>query len=125
MKSIKIAYYVTTGLMSLAMAFSMFAYLSNPSLKGAFQHLGFPDYFRVELGIAKGLAAIALWLPLRLAKEAAYLGLSISFVSAFIAHVVVGDPPFHIVYPLFILAILVVSYITYHKLSNAIVGKHE
>lgn len=125
MKATKITYYITTGLMSLAMAFSTFAYLSNPALKEAFQHLGFPDYFRIELGIAKGLAAIALWLPFRLAKETAYIGLSISFVSAFIAHVAVGDPTFNIVYPLIILAILVVSYATYHKLSNAVVGKSE
>ncbi len=125
MKSTKITYYVTTGLISLAMAFSAFAYLSNPALKEAFLHLGFPDYFRIELGIAKGLAAVALWLPFRLAKEVAYIGLSISFISAFIAHVVVGDPTFTIVYPLIILAILVVSYITYRKLPKTIVGKPE
>lgn len=122
MKSTKITYYATTGLLSVAMAFSMFAYLSNPELKEAFQHLGFPDYFRIELGIAKGLAAIALWLPFRLAKEVAYIGLSISFVSAIIAHIAVGDP---FLPPLIVLAILVVSYITYHKLSSAVVGKSE
>lgn len=119
MKSTKIIYYVTTGLMSFAMAFSAFAYLSNPALKEGFQHLGFPDYFRIELGIAKGLAAIAIWLPFRLIKEVAYIGLSISFVSAFIAHVVVGDPLFNIVYPLIIWAILITSYVTYRKLQIA------
>lgn len=125
MKAIKITYYVTTGLMSFAMAFSTYAYLSNPALEEAFQHLGFPDYFRIELAIAKGLATIALWLPFRLVKETAYIGLSISFVSAFIAHTVVGDPTFNIVYPMFILAILVVSYVTYQKLSMVVVGKSE
>lgn len=123
MKSTKITYYVSTGLLSLAMAFSMLAYLSNPELKTGFQHLGFPDYFRIELGIAKGLAAIALWLPFRLAKETAYIGLSISFLSAFIAHVAVGDPTFNIVYPVFIWAILLVSYVTHNKLSNELVAK--
>jgi len=125
MKAAKITYYVTTGLISLAMVFSTFAYLSNPELKVGFQHLGFPDYFRIELGIAKGLASVALWLPFRLAKEFAYIGLSISFVSAFIAHVVVGDPIFNIVYPLVVLAILIVSYLTYQKLSSPVVGKSE
>lgn len=125
MKSTKIIYYATTGLLSLAMVFSAFAYLSNPALKEGFQHLGFPDYFRIELGIAKGLAAIALWLPFRLAKEVAYIGLSISFVSAFIAHAVVGDPMFNTIYPLIIWAILIASYITYQKLSNAVAGKSE
>lgn len=118
MKATKITYYITTGLMSLAMAFSTFAYLTNPALKEAFQYLGFPDYFRVELGIAKGLAAIALWLPFRPVKEGAYIGLSISFISAFIAHAAVGDLVFNTVYPLFILAILVVSYVTRHHLSK-------
>jgi hypothetical protein len=121
MKSTKITYYATTGLLSLAMAFSTFAYLSNPELKQAFQHLGFPDYFRMELGIAKGLAAIALWLPFRLAKETAYIGLSISFLSAFIAHIAVGDATFNMVYPLIIWAILIVSYVTGHKLSKTMI----
>ena len=125
MKSTKITYYATTGLISLAMAFSTFAYLSNPALKEAFQHLGFPDYFRIELGIAKGLAAIALWLPFRLVKEVAYIGLSISFISGFLAHVTVGDPTFNIVYPLIILALLVISYVTYHKLPKTIVWESE
>jgi hypothetical protein len=125
MKATKITYYATTGLMSLAMAFSTFAYLSNPALKEALQHLGFPDYFRIELGIAKGLAAIALWLPFRLVKEVAYIGLSITFISACIAHIAVGDPTSKIAYPLIFWVILVVSYVTYNKLSNNAVGKSE
>lgn len=123
MKSTRMIYFTSTGLLSLSMAFSTFAYLANPELKAGFQHLGFPDYFRIELGIAKGLAAIALWLPFRLAREMAYFGLSISFVSAFIAHVAVGDPMFNIVYPLFILGILVTSYLTYGRLSSSLIKK--
>lgn len=118
MKKTQIAYYVATGLLSLAMAFSAFAYLTNPAIKVGFQHLGFPDYFRIELGVAKGLAAITLWLPFRLAKEVAYIGLSISFISAFIAHVAVGDPASVLVNPLIVLIILVVSYITNQKLRE-------
>ncbi|SRR5690554_2091349 len=116
MKTLNITYYISTGLISLAMAFSTFAYLSNPDLKVAFQHLGFPDYFRIELAIAKGLAAIALWVPVRLVREVAYIGLSISFVSAFIAHLVMGDSMVHTVYPLIVLVILCVSYISQYKL---------
>lgn len=123
MKSTKITFYATTGLISLAMAFSTFAYLSNPELKIGFQHLGFPDYFRIELGIAKGLAAIALWLPFRLAREFAYFGLSISFVSAFIAHVASGDPVSNIVSPVILLVILAVSYVTYHRLTDPVASK--
>src|SRR4051812_26441406 len=111
MKTTKITYYITTGLMSFAMAFSAYAYLTKPELKQAFQHLGFPDYFRVELAIAKLLAAIALWLPVRLLKEAAYIGLATSFVSAVIAHIAMNDATGHIIYAVVVLAILIASYI--------------
>jgi len=120
MKVTKIIYHITTGLMSLAMLFSTYAYLANPQLKWAFQHLGFPDYFRIELAIAKFLAAIALWLPVRLIKEAAYIGLAISFISAVIAHIAVGDSIGHILYPAFVLMILIVSFIYYKKSFNQI-----
>ncbi|MDB5272809.1 MAG: DoxX-like family protein [Chitinophagaceae bacterium] len=119
MKAIKITYYATTGLMSFAMLFSTYAYLTKPELKQAFQHLGFPDYFRVELAIAKFIAAIALWLPVRLLKETAYIGLAISFVSAIISHICCNDSTFHTIAPLVVLVILMVSYVTYTKTSNA------
>jgi len=115
MKATRITYYITTALMSFAMLFSTYAYLTKPELKQAFEHLGFPDYFRIELAIAKGIAAIALWLPFRLAKETAYIGLSISFVSAVIAHIASNDSAGHILYPVFVLTILIVSYVSYTK----------
>ncbi len=118
MKATKITYYVTTGLMSFAMLFSTYAYLTKPELKQAFQHLGFPDYFRVELAIAKFIAAILLWLPVRLLRETAYVGLAISFVSAVIAHIASGDSTGHILYPVFVLMILIVSYVTSSKMNN-------
>jgi len=113
----KITYYIATGLISIAMAFSTYAYLTKPELKEAFQHLGFPDYFRIELALAKLLAAIALWIPIRLVRETAYIGLSISFVSAVIAHIAVHDSVGHILYPVFVLAILILSYITRENAS--------
>jgi len=119
MKATKITYYITTGLMSFAMLFSTYAYLTKPELKLAFAHLGFPDYFRIELAIAKLLAAIALWLPVRLLKEAAYIGLAISFISAVIAHIAMNDATGHIVYPAIILGILVVSYVSYNKIQTS------
>ena len=116
MKATKIIYYSTTGLMSFAMLFSTYAYLTNPELKIAFHYLGFPDYFRVELAIAKFIAAFALWIPVRLVREAAYIGLSISFISAVIAHIASGDSLGHVLYPVFVLGILIVSYVSYSKM---------
>ena len=118
MKSIKITHYITTALLSLAMIFSAYSYLAKPELKAGFTHLGFPDYFRVELAVAKILAAIALWLPFRILRELAYAGLAITFVSAFVAHTASGDPVANRVAPLLMLLVLIASYGLRSKLYN-------
>ena len=120
MKAIKITYWITTGLIVLGMLANVYNYFFNPTLKVAFGHLGFPDWFRVELGIAKLLGAFALAFPTVPArvKEWAYFGFSISFSSAILAHYEAGDPVFNLVAPFVILLLLVVSYISYHKVSG-------
>ncbi len=117
MKGLKIAYWVTTGLVVLAMLVSVYNYFFNPALKTAYAHVGFPDWFRVELGIAKLLGALALGIPVISAriKEWAYAGFFINFFSAFLAHYEIGDPVFNQVAPLVLLLLVVVSYISFHK----------
>lgn len=48
-------------------------------------------------------------------KEWAYFGFSLSFSSAILAHYKAGDPAFNLVAPFVMLLLLVVSYISYHK----------
>lgn len=60
MKAIKIIYWITTGLIVLGMLANVYNYFFNPALKVAFAHLGFPDWFRVELGTAKLLGAVVV-----------------------------------------------------------------
>jgi len=120
MKTEKIIYWVSTGLISLMMLFAAFAYFTSPMAKSGFAHLGFPDYFRVELGTAKILGAIALilpWTPSKI-KEFAYTGFTITFISAFIAHLSTGDPMKVAINPIVALVILAVSYIYYIKTSK-------
>jgi hypothetical protein len=52
--------------------------------KGAFVHLGFPGYFRIELTTAKALGVLALLLPgvPTKVKEFAYFGFGITLASA-------------------------------------------
>ena len=117
MKKNRIIYWITTGIMSAMMLFSAYSYFSNPQVAAGFALLGFPGYFRVELGIAKLLAAIVLivpQIPLRV-KEWAYAGLGITFISAAIAHSVHGDPAGMIITPIVMLAILAVSNIYLYK----------
>ena len=76
------------------MSFTAYAELRLPQVAEAFAHLGFPDYFRVELSLAKllGVALLLAPVPARL-KEWAYAGFAIDLASALIAHAAVGDGP--------------------------------
>src|SRR3954465_14646060 len=89
-----VLYWAVTALLCLQLTFTAYAQLQLPQVAAAFAHLGFPDYFRVELSWAKflGLAVIVAPVPARL-KEWAYAGFAITLVSALIAHVSVGDGP--------------------------------
>lgn len=120
MKANKIIYWSTTGIISAMMLFSAFGYFTNPDMKAAFVHLGFPDYFRIELGILKVLGAIVLILPVvsDKLKGFAYFGFGLSFVSALIAHISLGDDISLAIPPIVLLGILVVSYYFQSKLNN-------
>ncbi len=121
MKRNNIVYWIATVIFSLLMIFSAYQYFTNPELKGAFVHLGFPGYFRIELAIAKILGAAALILPmipLRI-KEWAYAGFGITLISAAIAHYSSGDPVAAVITPLVFLGILIVSNIFLHKVNTA------
>lgn len=90
-------------------------------MAAAFHHLGYPDYFRIELAIGKIIGAILLLAPLAVRiKEWAYAGFAITFMSAFIAHTASGDPVANRIMPLIFLVLLIVSYTTYHKQRLAI-----
>jgi len=89
-----IAYWIVTALFCLQMAFTAYAQLQLPQVAEMFRHLGFPDYFRVELSWAKVLGVVLLLapVPLRL-KEWAYAGFAITLASALVGHFSVGDGP--------------------------------
>lgn len=119
MKKDKIIFWTTTGIVAAMMLFSAFGYFTNPEMKEAFVHLGFPDYFRLELGTAKIIGAIVLLLPMipKGIKQFAYFGFFITLVSAAIAHAAVGDPISNSIVPLVILGIVSISYKYYLKLN--------
>lgn len=83
------------------------------------RHLGYPDYFRVELTIFKVLGGIVLILPMipRRIKEWAYAGFAINFISAIVAHWAVEGFSGQVILPLVLLAMLVISYVSFRKIS--------
>jgi uncharacterized membrane protein YphA (DoxX/SURF4 family) len=121
MNKLKITYWVTTGIFSAMMLFSATMYFTSPDMAQTFEHLGFPDYFRIELGIAKIAGVLLLLAPFsgRL-KEWVYAGFTINMISAGIAYGAAGDPISAVLTPLVLLVVLAVSYGTFQKLNDEI-----
>jgi len=88
----RIVYWTATVLFCLQIGFTAYAQLSLPQVADMFTHLGFPDYFLVELSWAKFLGVAVLLAPVsaRL-KEWAHAGFAITLASALIAHFALGD----------------------------------
>src|SRR6188768_511059 len=93
-KAMSIGYWAVTALFCLQIGFTAYAQLRLPQVAETFAHLGFPDYFRLELAWAKLLGVVLLLAPVpsRL-KEWSYSGFAITLGSALIAHLSVGDGP--------------------------------
>lgn len=117
----KLVYWISTGIVCAVMVFSIINFVFNDHFpfpngkEGAFVHLGFPAYFKVELTIAKILGVLALLIPSvpRKIRQFAYFGFAITLVSAAIAHYSRGDAGLSVLFvidPLIFLAILIVSY---------------
>lgn len=86
--------------------------------KEGVRHLGYPDYFGSLLVICKVIGATMLVIPAippRL-KEWAYAGLTFDFAFAFASNWAVDGLHAATFFPLVVLAILAVSYFSYHKL---------
>lgn len=96
-KKIKTLYWAAKGFISFFMLFSAYFSLTHAE---DLRMLGFPDYFRIELVIAKIAGAIILLLPFThfRVKEWIYTGFIISMVSALIAHICSGDPVSNIIF---------------------------
>lgn len=120
-------YRASTGLVIAVMLFSIINFVFNDRFpfpngpEGAFAHLGFPPYFKVELTVAKILGVLALLIPVVpfKVKEFAYAGFAITLVSAAIAHVGRGDVRtlgvLYVVDPLVFFCLLAVSYYYFEK----------
>ncbi len=120
MKRNKIIYWVSTGFFCAFLLLTSISYLTDPKFVDIFKHLGFPQYFRVELGIAKILGVLMLLIPQipSKVKEWVYVCFGITLVSGAIAHFNSGDPFGYIVNVLFWFTLLVISYIYWRKRNN-------
>jgi hypothetical protein len=110
----KVTYWVSTLIVAAMMGFAAFAYLSgSPQAVEGFAKLGYPQHFRIILGVAKVLGVIALLAPgLPIVKEWAYAGFTFAWLGALVAHTLAHDPLSSRISPLVLLVLLAVSYVT-------------
>ena len=116
MKSQKIIYWTSTGLLTALMTFSAGMYiLNNPEVVKAFEALNFPTYIIYPLATAKLLGLVAIWTKLsKTLTEWAYAGFFFNTMLASSAHYMVSDGG---TAPALVGMILVlVSYVSYKKL---------
>lgn len=99
------------------------AYFSYTHAKDL-QELGFPDYFRIELVIAKIIGAIVLLLPFTpvRVKEWVYAGFIIAMISALTAHICSGDPLSKII---FVSVDLILVFISMRYVSGKDLSQHK
>lgn len=92
-RAVNIIYWTSTAIVAAIMTMSGTMQLTAEEAKKGLAAFGFPDYFRIELGIAKLLGVVALLAPVpRWTKEWAYAGFFIVLVSAMIAHYIMESP---------------------------------
>ena len=118
-KTIKIVYWITTGLLALFILPGIFFINSQMAIEGT-KHIGIPYWFHMELGIAKFIGGLILILPMipgRI-KEWAYVAFGIDFLSATIGLLAVDGFMLTSFEPLIAFALLLISYICYHKIKN-------
>lgn len=121
MKKTKIIFWVATTIIFL-MEGVLPALTSQTELaKEGIRHLGYPEYFGNMLVVFKVAGALALIIPQvpgRI-KEWAYAGFAIDFIAAAVSHAAVdGVGNFQTFFPLIFLAVLIISYLAYHKIAG-------
>ena len=120
MKKQKLFFWISTGLIALFEGV-MPALTSQTELaKEGIIHLGYPLYFGNALVIFKVLGVLALIIPAipKRIKEWAYAGFAFDFIFAAISHGAVDGINGNTFFPVIVLAVLAVSYISYHKIND-------
>ncbi|WP_410004795.1 DoxX family protein [Aequorivita nionensis] len=120
MKKDKIIFWTATILIFLFEGV-MPAFTSQTELaKEGIRHLGYPEYFGNALVVFKVLGSLILIIPQlpKRVKEWAYAGFAFDFIFASISHTAVDGFTFNSIFPLIVFAVLIVSYVYYHKIYS-------
>lgn len=121
MKATKIIFWISTGLIFLFEGVMPALFSQKKESIEGFTHLGYPVYFITVLTVFKVLGALALIIPQvpKRVKEWAYAGFAFDFICASVSYLIVDGFGFFAIFPLIVLAVLMISYVCYHKMMDA------
>lgn len=104
-------YWISTTILSAFLLWSAYSYFFSEATIQGVRELGFPDFFRLQLGMLKFIAvpvllipAVPLWV-----KEWGYAGTALFLITAMVAHVAHRDSPALLVVLFMLFASLVAS----------------
>lgn len=119
MKTTKIIYWVTTGIICLFASSAIFMN-SEMAIEGT-KHVGIPRWLGLEISIGQLIGLVLLIVPAVPArvKEWAYVGFGILYISAAVAHIAIGDPLSNTIMAIVFFGLLLISYTSFHKLQKA------
>jgi hypothetical protein len=126
-KTNNLIFWITTSLIAIFEGIVPVLTFRTELAKEGIRHLGYPDYFGVMIVAFRICGVIALifpQIPTRI-KEWAYGGFIIEFLSASVSNMVVDGLTFNFIVPLIVMAVLLLSYFSFHKklkLNNVIPG---
>jgi len=101
----------STILISCFLLISSYTYFFSASTIDGLRDLGFPDFFRIQLGLLKIMAVIVLLTPQvpMYVKEWAYAGVGLFLITAMVAHIAHRDSILIFMLLIFLFAVLGVS----------------
>lgn len=124
-KTNNIIFWVTTSMIVIFEGIIPVLTFQTELAKEGIRHLGYPDYFGVMIVGFRIVGVIALifpQIPARI-KEWAYAGFAIEFLSAAISYIATDGINFNLFIPLIVLAVLFISYFSYHHKQKIIAEK--
>jgi hypothetical protein len=124
MKKYTITFWITTTLIFLLEGVMPALTFQSKMAKDGLAHLGYPPYFGVTLTVFKVLGTLTLMIPVmpKRLKEWAYAGFAFDFIFAFVSETAVDGFSGEAAFPLVALAILIASYISYHKMTDKVLS---
>lgn len=118
MKTTKIIYWISTGLLSALLLMSAGMYIfNNPEISDIFEKLGFPLFIIYPLALAKIIGVAVLLIPKpTFLKYMAYSAIFFNLLLAMGAHLNIGDG--EEVGAIMALVLLLTSFISFRKLNK-------